>query len=46
MGYGVYHRDNDHNNDGGLVFFSAPTGNRTPVSWMRTTCPGPLDDRG
>ena len=21
-----------------------PTGNRTPVWWMRTTCPGPLDD--
>jgi site-specific DNA recombinase len=21
-----------------------PTGNRTPVSWMRTNCPGPLDD--
>jgi hypothetical protein len=23
-----------------------PKGNRTPVFWMRTRCPGPLDDGG
>src|SRR5690606_1450825 len=25
---------------------STPTGNRTPVSWLRTRCPRPLDDGG
>ena len=26
--------------------FSTPRGNRTPVSWLRTRYPGPLDDGG
>ncbi len=25
---------------------NTPTGNRTPVFWLRTRCPGPLDDGG
>ena len=25
---------------------STPKGSRTPVFWLRTRCPGPLDDRG
>src|SRR5208282_664649 len=27
-------------------FLSTPKGSRTPVLWLRTRCPGPLDDGG
>lgn len=27
-----------------LYKISSPKGNRTPVSWLRTMCPSPLDD--
>ena len=26
--------------------FNTPKGSRTPVLWLRTRCPGPLDDGG
>lgn len=30
---------------GRVAFLGVPTGSRTPVCWLRTSCPRPLDDR-